>query len=60
MTVVHGWLTRFETRVNVILSSADRDNLSVLNLGPSLYHDMTTSTLFKFLHDLSEVIPNIL
>lgn len=60
MEIVLGWSLKFASSVNAILSSADRENLPVLNPGPGVYVDKTSVTWFRFLHDLSQAIPNIL
>ncbi|KAF8084311.1 hypothetical protein N665_0725s0008 [Sinapis alba] len=49
-----------ENSVNAILNSADWDNLPVLNLGPGALIDQTNVTWFRFLHDLSHNILDIL
>ncbi|CDY48406.1 BnaAnng09750D [Brassica napus] len=51
---------RLENSVFAILSSANRENLPVLYLGPCDLLDTTSPTWFKFLTDLSLVIPTIL
>ncbi|CAG7901077.1 unnamed protein product, partial [Brassica rapa] len=51
---------RLENSVFAILSSANRENLSVLYPGPCDLLDTTSPTWFKFLTDLSLVIPTIL
>ncbi|KAG2314706.1 hypothetical protein Bca52824_017828 [Brassica carinata] len=60
MQVVPGYSTRLENSVNAILSSANRENLPVLYPGPGDLLDTTTPTWFRFLSDLSLVIPSIL
>ncbi|KAL0713544.1 hypothetical protein Bca4012_020522 [Brassica carinata] len=60
MSVVPGWSTKLQSSVDAILSSAGRDNLPVLNPGPGILVDTTTVTWFRFLHDLSVAIPEIL
>uniref|UniRef100_M4F096 Uncharacterized protein n=1 Tax=Brassica campestris TaxID=3711 RepID=M4F096_BRACM len=51
---------RLENSVFAILSSANRENLPVLYPGPCDLLDTTSPTWFKFLIDLSLVIPTIL
>ncbi|CAN6829656.1 unnamed protein product [Brassica oleracea] len=53
MSVVPGWTSNLQSRVDAILSSAGRDNLPFLNPGPGIWFDKTTVTWFRFLHDLS-------
>ncbi|KAL0715632.1 hypothetical protein Bca4012_064954 [Brassica carinata] len=60
MLVVPGWSSKLQSSVDAILSSAGRDNLPVLNPGPGILVDTTTVTWFRFLHDLSVAIPEIL
>ncbi|KAG2256497.1 hypothetical protein Bca52824_075791 [Brassica carinata] len=60
MLIVPGNSTRLENSVNAILSSANRENLPLLYPGPGDLLDTTSTTLFKFLNDLSLVIPSIL
>ncbi|KAL0742465.1 hypothetical protein Bca4012_083978 [Brassica carinata] len=60
MSVVPGWSSKLQSSVDAILSSAGRDNLPVLNPGPGILVDTTTVTWFRFLHDLSVAIPEIL
>lgn len=60
MSIVPGLTSKLQSNVNAILSSADRDNLPVLNLGVGAYVDRTIVMLFIFLHDLSQAIPKIL
>ncbi|KAG2314516.1 hypothetical protein Bca52824_017638 [Brassica carinata] len=58
--VVPGYSTRLKNNVNAILSSANDENLPVLYPGPGDLIDTTTPTWFRFLYDLSLVIPSIL
>ncbi|CAF2040498.1 BnaA09g14170D [Brassica napus] len=51
---------RLETSVFAILSSGNRENFPVLYPGPCDLLDRTSPTWFKFLTDLSHVIPTIL
>ncbi|KAL0730290.1 hypothetical protein Bca4012_026383 [Brassica carinata] len=60
MSVVPGYSTRIENSVNAIQSYANRENLPVQNPGPGDLLDKTTPTWFRFLSDLSLVIPSIL
>ncbi|KAL0742142.1 hypothetical protein Bca4012_083655 [Brassica carinata] len=60
MSVVPGWSSKLQSSVDAILSSTGRDNLPVLNPGPGILVDTTTGTWFRFLHDLSVAIPEIL
>ncbi|WZZ79666.1 hypothetical protein YC2023_100238 [Brassica napus] len=60
MPIVYGNSTRLENSVNATLSSANRQNLPLLYLGPGDLLDTTSTTWFKFLNDLSLVIPSIL
>nr|VDD11762.1 unnamed protein product [Brassica rapa] len=60
MPIVPGNSERLENSVFAILSSANRENLHVLYPGPCDLLDTTSSTWFKFLTDLSLVIPTIL
>ena len=60
MSVVPGYSTRIENSVNAIQSYANRENLPVLNPGPGDLLDKTTPTWFRFLSELSLVIPPIL
>ena len=60
MSVVPGWTSNLQSRVDAILSSAGRDNLPFLNPGPGIWVDKTTVTWFRFLHDLSLALPEIL
>ena len=60
MLIVHGYSTKLENKVNAILSSANRENLHLLYPGPGDLLDTTSTTWFKFLNDLSLVIPSIL
>ncbi|WZZ53714.1 hypothetical protein YC2023_053821 [Brassica napus] len=60
MPIVLGNSTRLENNVNAILSSASRENLCLLYPGPGDLLDTTSTTWFKFLSDLSLVIPSIL
>ncbi|KAL0864570.1 hypothetical protein Bca101_043688 [Brassica carinata] len=60
MSVVPDWSSKLQSSVDAILSSAGRDNLPVLNPGPGNLVDTTTVTWFRFLHDLSVSIPEIL
>ena len=48
MEIVPGWSLKFASSVNAILSSADRENLPVLNPGPGVYVDKTSVTWFRF------------
>ncbi|CAN7034404.1 unnamed protein product [Brassica oleracea var. botrytis] len=55
----YGWV--FDNNsVNAILSSANRENLPLLYLGPGELLDTTSTIWFKFLSDLSLVIPSSL
>ncbi|KAL0730373.1 hypothetical protein Bca4012_026466 [Brassica carinata] len=60
MSVVPGYSTRIENSVNAIQSHANRENLPLLNPGPGDLLDKTIPTWFRFLSDLSLVIPPIL
>ncbi|CAN7105710.1 unnamed protein product [Brassica rapa subsp. narinosa] len=60
MPIVPGNSERLENSVFAILSSANRENLPVLYPGPCDLLDTTSPTWFKFLTDLSLVIPTIL
>ncbi|CAN6901104.1 unnamed protein product [Brassica oleracea] len=60
MPIVPGNSTRLENSVNAILSYANRENFPLLYPGPSDLLDTTSTTWFKFLNDLSLVIPSIL
>ena len=60
MTIVLGYSTMLENNVNAILSSANRENLPLLYPGPGELLDTTSTIWFKFLSDLSLVIPSIL
>ena len=60
MTIVSGYSTMLENSVNAILSSANRENLPLLYPGPGELFDTTSTIWFKFLSDLSLVIPSIL
>ena len=60
MEVVPGYSRRLDNSVNAIQSSANRENLPVLYPGPGDLLDTTCTTWFKFLSDLSVVIPLIL
>ncbi|CAN6869110.1 unnamed protein product [Brassica oleracea] len=55
----YGWV--FDNNsVNAILSFANRENLPLLYPGPGEFLDTTSTIWFKFLSDLSLVIPSIL
>nr|VDC71484.1 unnamed protein product [Brassica rapa] len=58
MPIVPGNSERLENSVFAILSSANRENLPVLYPGPCDLLDTTSPTWFKFLTDLSLVIPD--
>ena len=60
MTIVSGYSTMLENSVNAILSSVNRENLPLLCPGPGEFLDTTSTIWFKFLSDLSLVIPSIL
>ncbi|CAG7885793.1 unnamed protein product [Brassica rapa] len=60
MPIVPGNSERLENSVFAILSSANRENLPVLYPGPCDMLDTTSPTWFKFLIDLSLVMPTIL
>ncbi|CAN6829037.1 unnamed protein product [Brassica oleracea] len=60
MPIVPGYSTMLENSVNAILSSANRENLPLLYPGPGELLDTTSTIWFKFLSDLSLVIPSIL
>ncbi|CAN7076161.1 unnamed protein product [Brassica oleracea var. botrytis] len=60
MPIVTGYSTMLENSVNAILSSANRENLPLLYPGPGELLDTTRTIWFKFLSDLSLVIPSIL
>ncbi|KAL0656653.1 hypothetical protein Bca4012_077237 [Brassica carinata] len=60
MTIVPGYSTMLENCVNAILSSVNRENLPLLYPGPGELLDTTSTIWFKFLSDLSLVIPSIL
>ncbi|KAL0825207.1 hypothetical protein Bca101_048884 [Brassica carinata] len=60
MPIVPGYSTMLENSVNAILSSANHENLPLLYPGPGELLDTTSTIWFKFLSDLSLVIPSIL
>ncbi|CAN6891183.1 unnamed protein product [Brassica oleracea] len=60
MPIVPGYSTMLENSVNAILSSANRENLPLLYPDPGELLDTTSTIWFKFLSDLSLVIPSIL
>ena len=60
MTIVLGYSTMLENSVNLILTSANCENLPLLYPGPGELLDTTSTIWFKFLSDLSLVIPSIL
>ncbi|CAG7863682.1 unnamed protein product, partial [Brassica rapa] len=60
MPIVPGYSTMLVNSVNAILSSANRENLPLLYPGPGELLDTTSTIWFKFLSDLSLVIPSIL
>ncbi|WZZ35381.1 hypothetical protein YC2023_018782 [Brassica napus] len=60
MLIVPGYSTMLEDSVNAILSSANRENLILLYPGPGELLDTISTIWFKFLNDLSLVIPSIL
>ncbi|KAL0789387.1 hypothetical protein Bca101_005633 [Brassica carinata] len=60
MTIVLGYSTMLVNSVNVILSSANRENHHLLYPGPDELLDTTSTIWFKFLSDLSLVIPSII
>ncbi|KAL0657925.1 hypothetical protein Bca4012_078510 [Brassica carinata] len=60
MTIDSCYSTMLENNVNAILSSANRENFPLLYPGPGELLDTTSTIWFKFLSDLSLVIPSIL
>ncbi|WZZ65117.1 hypothetical protein YC2023_076487 [Brassica napus] len=60
MPIVPGYSTMLEDNVNAILSSANRENLTLLYLGPGELLDTTSTIWLKILSDLSLVISSIL
>ncbi|CAN8321136.1 unnamed protein product [Cochlearia groenlandica] len=60
MSIVPPYTSNFASMVNAIHNMQDRDNLPLLNPGPNVWCDKTTVTWFRFLHDLSQAIPDIL